>query len=149
MLKELGSATDDQLASRCDVNLNDVRKILYALHDVSLVSVNRTRDERTGWFIFHWRLQPDNIEGFIIGQKKKILEKLLTRLEYERAHDFYVCPSCGIRITFEDSVESLFRCSHCQRSLEHVDNSRVISYLEEKIKTIRRELGLPEESEIT
>jgi transcription initiation factor IIE alpha subunit len=74
-----------------------VRKALYRLYDHSIVALRRTRDKETGWFIFNWRLQPDQLEGFILNQKCRVLEKLETRLEYEKSHEFYSyqTPGCS------------------------------------------------------
>jgi hypothetical protein len=77
MLKESEEFTDDEIANKTGIRLNSVRKILYKLYDHSLVSLRRTRDPKTGWFIFHWRLQSDQLEGFIQSQKRRVLEKLL------------------------------------------------------------------------
>ncbi|HIJ07987.1 TPA: transcription factor, partial [Candidatus Bathyarchaeota archaeon] len=94
-LKNAEETTDDELANKTGIRLNSVRKILYKLYDHSLVSLRRTRDPKTGWFIFHWRLQPDQLEGFILSQKRRVLEKLNVRLEYEKNHDFYYCGTLG------------------------------------------------------
>ena len=59
ILKNSDEITDDEIATKTGIRLNSVRKILYKLYDHSLVSLRRTRDPKTGWFIFHWRLQPD------------------------------------------------------------------------------------------
>ncbi|NIO37991.1 transcription factor, partial [Candidatus Bathyarchaeota archaeon] len=83
ILKHSSETTDDQIANKTEIRLNSVRKILYRLYDHSLVSLRRTRDPKTGWFIFHWKLQPDQLEGFILSQKRRVLEKLSLRLEYE------------------------------------------------------------------
>lgn len=141
-LKNLEKATDDELSSRTDVRLNNVRKILYRLYNFSLVTVERIRDEKTGWFIFYWRLQPDQIEGFIQNQKRKILEKLETRLKYEQTHDFYYCgtPTCKC-VTFEDAVELVFRCPTCRKPLRHITNDHLIEALSSKIEAIKRELS--------
>jgi transcription initiation factor TFIIE subunit alpha len=119
-----------------------VRKILYKLYDHSLVSLRRTRDPKTGWFIFHWRLQPDQLEGFILSQKRRVLEKLDIRLEYEKNHDFYCCgtPGCK-RIPFEEAVELVFRCPTCGKPLMHYDNERILESLTKKVEILRKELG--------
>lgn len=141
-LRGLSKATDDELSSKTDVRLNTVRKILYRLQDFSLVTVDRLRDEKTGWFIFYWRLQSDQIEGFIQNQKRKILEKLVARLDYEQAHDFYHCPtpSCN-RVIFEEAVELAFHCQTCGKPLRHIDNDQVVKVLVDEIETIQRELS--------
>lgn len=141
-LKNLDEITDDEIANKTGIRLNSVRKILYKLYDHSLVSLRRTRDPKTGWFIFHWRLQPDQLEGFILSQKRRVLEKLNVRLEYETNHDFYCCSTPGCRrVTFEEAVEAVFHCSFCGKPLAHSDNEKMILNLEMKVKQLRKELG--------
>lgn len=142
VLREVDETTDEEIASRTEIRLNIVRKILYKLYDHSLVTLRRSRDQTTGWFIFHWRLQPDQLEGFILNQKRRVLEKLETRLDYEKNHDFYYCytPGCR-RIPFINAVELVFRCPTCNKSLMHFDNERVIEALSEKVEQLRKELS--------
>ena len=141
-LKGVDEITDDEIANKTSIRLNLVRKILYKLYDHSLVSLRRTRDPKTGWFIFHWKLQPDQLEGFILSQKRRVLEKLNVRLDYEKNHDFYYCgsPECK-RVPFEDAVELVFHCSSCTKPLVHFANERMTSKLSEKVDTLRKELG--------
>lgn len=141
-LKDAGEITDDQIANKTGIRLNSVRKILYRLYDHSLVSLRRSRDENTGWFIFHWKLQPDQLEGFIMNQKKHVLQKLDTRLSYEKNHEFYYCgtPGCK-RVPFEEAVELLFRCPTCNNPMMHFDNGKIIDVLSRKVGQLRKELG--------
>lgn len=141
-LKDTGEITDDEIANKTGIRLNFVRKILYKLYDHSLVSLRRSRDENTGWFIFHWKLQPDQLEGFILNQKRHVLEKLQTRLNYEKNHDFYYCGTPGdSRVTFEEAMELVFRCPTCNKPLMHFDNSQIIEVLGKKVEQLRKELG--------
>ena len=141
-LKGVKEITDDEIASQTGIRLNSVRKILYKLYDHSLVALRRSRDENTGWFVFHWRLQPDQLEGFIFNQKRRVLEKLQARLEYEKNHDFYYCDTPGCRrVPFEEAVEIVFRCSTCNRTMMHFDNGRLIESLDKKIGELRKELS--------
>lgn len=142
ILKNSDETTDDDLANKTGIRLNTVRKILYKLYDHSLVSLRRTRDPKTGWFIFHWKLQLDQLEGFILSQKRRVLEKLDIRLEYEKNHDFYYCytPGCK-RIPFEEAVELVFRCPTCGKPLMHYDNNKIIQALIKKTEQIRKELS--------
>ena len=142
ILKEVDETTDDQIATQTGIRLNSVRKILYRLYDHSLVALRRSRDENTGWFIFHWRLQPDQLEGFILNQKRRVLEKLETRLRYEEKHDFYYCYTLGCKqIPFEEAMELVFRCPTCNKPLMHFDNSKIVSVLTKKVEQLRKELG--------
>jgi len=142
LLKEVGETTDDEIATQTGIRLNSVRKILYKLYDHSLVALRRSRDENTGWFIFHWRLQLDQLEGFILSQKRRVLEKLEARLRYEQNHDFYYCYTLGCkRIPFEDAMEVVFRCPTCNKPLMHFENTKIVSALAKKVEQLRKELG--------
>lgn len=142
ILKNSDEITDDEIANKTGIRLNNVRKILYKLYDHSLVSLRRTRDPKTGWFIFHWKLQPDQLEGFILSQKRRVFEKLNIRLEYEKNHDFYYCytPGCK-RIPFEEAVELVFKCPACGKPLMHYDNEKIVKVLTQKVEQLRKELG--------
>jgi transcription initiation factor TFIIE subunit alpha len=141
-LKNVDEITDDEIANTTGIRLNIVRKILYKLYDHSLVSLRRTRDPKTGWFIFHWKLQPNQLEGFILSQKRRVLEKLTVRLEYEKNHDFYYCNTAGCkRVPFEEAVELVFHCSTCGKPLVHCENGKIVQRLSEKVEQLRKELG--------
>lgn len=141
-IKTVDEITDDEIASKTGIRLNIVRRILYKLYDHSLVSLRRTRDPKTGWFIFHWKLQPNQLEGFILSQKRRVLEKLDVRLDYEKNHDFYFCntPGCK-RVPFEEAVELVFNCSNCGKPLSHCENGKIVQVLSSKVEELRKELG--------
>jgi transcription initiation factor TFIIE subunit alpha len=142
ILKETGETTDDEIATKTEIRLNTVRKILYKLYDHSLVGLRRSRDKNTGWFIFHWRLQLDQLEGFILNQKHRVLEKLEARLKYEQDHDFYYCFTEGCkRIPFEEAMELVFRCPTCNKLLMHFDNTELKETLAQQVEQLRKELG--------
>lgn len=142
ILKETGETTDDDIATKTEIRLNTVRRILYKLYDHSLVGLRRSRDKTTGWFIFHWRLQLDQLEGFILNQKRRVLEKLEARLRYEEGHDFYYCYTEGCkRIPFEDAMELVFRCPTCNKLLMHFDNNELKNVLAQRVEKLRKELG--------
>jgi transcription initiation factor TFIIE subunit alpha len=141
VLIKMGRATDDQLSLKTNININDVRRILYSLHDASLISTERVRDEKTGWFIFYWTPQLDAVEGFVVSRRRKVLEKLKARLKYEQNHDFYDCVNlqCKRHTPFEEAIEYMFRCPSCGSDLAYVDNSNAVEKLQRKIKELEGE----------
>ncbi len=141
-LKKLSEGTDEIIANDCAVRLNTVRKVLYKLYDHGLVSCTRVRDEKTGWFIFYWRLQPDQLDAFIRSRKKRALDKLQQRLDYERNHTFFICKTdSDVRVTFEEGMETSFKCSKCGNQLESAENADLISVLEAKLERLEAELS--------
>ena len=141
-LKKRGKATEDELAKNTNIKLNELRKTLFRLQKFSIITPEVVHDKNSGWMIFYWRLREDRLESIIRTQKRKVLEKLKERLEYERSHDFYVCVNkkCGGRFTFEEAMEYVFRCPNCGGPLEHFDNSQIIRVLEEKIAKLEEEI---------
>ena len=141
-LKKLGEGTDEIIANDCAIRLNTVRKVLYKLYDHGLVSCTRVRDEKTGWFIFYWRLQPDQLDAFIRTRKKRALDKLKQRLDFERNHTFFVCKTdVEVRVTFEEAMESSFKCGKCGNQLDSSENAGMVSILESKIEKLEAELS--------
>lgn len=142
VLSEVDETTDEEIVAKTEINLNHVRKLLYRLYGNSLVGLRRIRDKETGWFIFYWRLQPDQLDGFIQNQKRRILDKLEARLEYEKGHDFYYCytPGCK-RVPFEEAVEIVFQCPTCNKPLMHFENGKIIKFLTGKVEQLRKELS--------
>jgi transcription initiation factor TFIIE subunit alpha len=142
VLKENEDITVEDISAKTNIQINDVRKLLYRFYNHSLVTSRRFRDKETGWFIFQWRLQPELVEAYIQGMKHKILKKLEARLEYEASHEFYHCgnPTCP-KTTFEVAMETVFRCPYCDEPLRRVDNRPIIEFLEKKIAEIKGDLG--------
>jgi len=141
-LKKLGEATDEIIANDCGIRLNTVRKVLYKLYDHGLVSCTRVRDEKTGWFIFYWRLQPDQLDAFIRSRKKRALDKLKQRLDFEKDHSFFICKNDSeVRITFEEAMETSFKCGKCGNQLDSSDNAELIIGLEARIQKLEAELS--------
>jgi len=87
-LKGVREITDNEIADKTQIRLNMVRKALYRLYDHSLVALRQSRDKETGWSIFNWRLQPDQPEGFILNQKRLVLEKWDPGLNTRKATSF-------------------------------------------------------------
>ena len=90
------NATDEEIASATGLKIKTVRKALYDLFGRSLISGIRVRDPKRGWFVYRWKAQRDQTDGFIQTQKKKILNRLKQRLDHEETREFYFCgtPTC-------------------------------------------------------
>jgi transcription initiation factor TFIIE subunit alpha len=138
VLKGVHEITDNEIMDQTQIRLNTVRKILYRLYDHSLVAIRQSRDKETGWFIFNWRLQPDQLESFILNQKRRVLEKLETRLEYEKSHKFYSCQTRGCkRFPFAEAFELLFKCPVCNKPMMYINNDWIVGVLTRKIEQIK------------
>ena len=132
--------TDEEIAKITGFRINDVRSALYKLYDYRLAFYRRTRDPKTGWFVYHWRMDSDG-RKVLQGQKKRDLMVLRSRLEYEEQNIFFVCKTgnCS-RFTFEVAADNGFRCPNCGSMLEHHDNSAIIENLRRRIRELEQAL---------
>ena len=134
-------ATDEEIASSTGLRINMVRKVLYDLFGKSLITGIKVKDERKGWFVYRWRTRREEVEQFIEKQKKKIVERLQPRLEYENASEFYHCGNdeC-LRVTFEDALDGMFKCPSCGSILNFKNNDRPKKAYAKKIDEIKNDM---------
>lgn len=130
-------ATDEEIASATGMRINIIRKVLYDMFGKALITGIRVKDEKKGWFVYRWRAKQDQVDNFIDNQKKKILDRLQKRLEYEDSSEFYHCGNKDCpRVKFDTAVEVFFKCPICKGSLNMVDNGKVKEALRYKIEQI-------------
>lgn len=135
-------ATDEEIASATGLRINIIRKVLYDMFGKALITGIRVKDEKKGWFVYRWRAKKDQVDSFIDNQKKKILDRLQIRLEYEESSEFYHCGNkeCP-RLKFDEAVELFFKCTNCKGALNMVANDRVKEALRFKIEQITADIS--------
>ena len=136
-------ATDEEIASATGLRINIIRKSLYDMFGKALITGIRVKDEKKGWFVYRWRAKQDQVDSFIDNQKKKILDRLQIRLEYEESSEFYHCGNKDCpRLKFDSAVELFFKCTICKGPLNMVDNGRVKEALRYKIEQLTADISL-------
>ncbi len=140
-LMETGEETSDEaIANALELKVNDVRRALYSLSEYGFVSYRRVRDKNSGWYIYYWRINVEDINSILLVRKREILRKLKERLEYEESNSFYYCPIDGTRYTFEEAFENGFTCPRCGAELVFIDNDRIKHVLASRIRKLQEEL---------
>ena len=135
-------ATDEEIANATGLRINIIRKVLYDMFGKALITGIRVKDDKKGWFVYRWRAKRDQVDNFIDNQKKKILDRLQKRLEYEESSEFYYCGNKDCpRVKFDSAVEIYFKCSNCKGPLNMVDNGKVKEALRYKIDEIVSEIS--------
>ncbi|QKR01019.1 transcription factor [Metallosphaera tengchongensis] len=152
LLDNRSELTDEDMANKLNIKVNEVRKKLYLLAEHGLVSYRRTRDKETGWYVYYWKANVDQINELLLSRKREILNKLRARLEYESTNEFYICPEDKSKYTFEEAFENEFKCPKCGVQLTYYDSAKMKEFLESKIREIEEEIeretkiGNPESS---
>jgi transcription initiation factor TFIIE subunit alpha len=134
--------TDEEIASATGLKINIVRKVLYDMFGKALITGIRVKDEKKGWFVYRWRAKQDQVDNFIDNQKKKILDRLYNRLEYEESTEFYHCSNRDCpRVKFDVAVELFFKCPNCKGSLNMIDNTKIKEALHHKIGQVTADIN--------
>ena len=134
--------TDEEIASATGLKINIVRKVLYDMFGKALITGIRVKDEKKGWFVYRWRAKQDQVDNFIDNQKKKILDRLHNRLEYEESTEFYHCGNRDCpRVKFDVAIELFFKCPNCKASLNMIDNTKIKEALRHKIDQVTTDIN--------
>lgn len=140
MFRDPSEFLDEELASKLNAGINEVRRALYDLQSLGLVTYRRERDEKDGKFIYYWYADVEHLNQLLLQRKRSVLKRLEERLRLEEENSFYICPSDGIRLSFDEALENEFRCPRCGLSLEFVDNNEIKERLKELILHLREEV---------
>lgn len=132
--------TDEEIAKETGIRVNTVRKVLYRLYDNRLASYRRTRDKKTGWYIYYWKMDLNKASEIMKNVEREYLQKLLQKLEHERSNMFFSCGNGCEKVVFDAASETNFKCPACSGTLSYYDNSSIIQNLEEQIR--RLEVGM-------
>jgi transcription initiation factor TFIIE subunit alpha len=136
-----GEVTDEELAERLGLELNDVRRALFILYENDLATYRRLRDEDSGWLTYLWTFQYENVYENLAEEMERLLEALEERREYEMEHEFYLCEVCSLRFEFGEAMDRGFECPECGSPLEAMENEHLVEAMDERIDALRTELG--------
>ncbi|MCD2199293.1 MULTISPECIES: transcription factor [unclassified Halobacterium] len=137
-----GEVTDEELAERLGLELNDVRRALFILYENDLATYRRVRDEDSGWLTYLWTFEYDNVPENLREEMDRLLEALVDRREYELANEFYLCEVCSIRFEFGEAMDLGFECPECGSPVEAMENTDLVEAMDERIENLRAELGV-------
>jgi transcription initiation factor TFIIE subunit alpha len=137
-----GEVTDEELAERLGLELNDVRRALFILYENDLATYRRLRDEDSGWLTYLWTFEYENVPANLREEMERLLEALEERRDYELDNEFYLCEVCSIRFEFGEAMDLGFECPECGSRLETMENPHLIEAIDERIAALREELGV-------
>ncbi|MEM2727024.1 MAG: transcription factor E [Archaeoglobaceae archaeon] len=131
-----GEFTDDQLALELGIEINEIRKALFAMYELGLAEYRRKKDDETGWMEYYWKLNYDKARLVLKRELEKTKEKLLKKLETESNAIYYLCPNMCIKVSYDEAISMNFTCPQCKSELHFLDCSSAIAKIEEEIRNI-------------
>ncbi|AEA46242.1 Transcription factor E [Archaeoglobus veneficus SNP6] len=128
--------TDEELSAELGIEINDVRKSLFALYELGLAEYRRKRDDETGWMEYYWKINYDKQNEVLRRELLKTRRKLEEKLEMEEASVYYICVNGCIKVNYEEAMEFNFMCPRCGGFLEYFDTSLIVEKVREEIEKI-------------
>ncbi|AKG92110.1 Transcription factor E {TFE} [Geoglobus ahangari] len=131
-----GEFTDEQLAEELGVEINDVRRVLFALYEIGLASYRRKKDEDTGWMEYYWRINYEKEREVLRKELEKTRDKLSAKLQMEDETVYYICMNGCVKVKYEEAMEYGFACPKCGGMLEYLDSREAVARIREELEKI-------------
>jgi len=128
--------TDDQLALELGIEINEIRRALFALYELGLAEYRRRRDDETGWMEYYWKINYEREKEVLRRELEKMREKLQEKLESETNTIYYICPRMCVKVSYDEAMDYNFACPRCGSMLEYLDCSEAIRKIEDEIRRI-------------
>jgi len=140
-LKGREHTSEFKVAEEMGMDIHTARTLLYNLFDHNVVRFDRKKDRKKGWYVTYWDMMEDNIKNLYNKMQKEKMDKLKGRLEKEEGNQFYMCANACTRMDFDKAMEFNFKCPECGELMNHMDNSRTIQFIHEKIEDLQQEMA--------
>ncbi|MFW6286268.1 MAG: hypothetical protein ACOC16_04065 [Nanoarchaeota archaeon] len=127
-------ASEFDISEGVGFTVSQIRSILYELKAKNLIDYDRKKDKEKGWYLYYWRVLPQNFDTVYYNEKKTKLEQFKERLEEEEDSIYYICPNYCKRLPFEESLENNFTCPVCGALMNEENKTRKIEILKRNIK---------------
>ena len=121
-LKNRVNVSEFKLADALNITVNQVRNMLYRMHQHNLVTFIRKKDKKKGWYIYYWTMNDAYMREAMINFMKRKLEDFKQKLEKEMIGNYFICPNKCTRLALEQAMEQEFRCQECGELMQQQDN---------------------------
>jgi transcription initiation factor TFIIE subunit alpha len=132
-------ATDTELAEELGEKPSHIRRVLYDLYEARIAEYHKEKDKETGWLTFYWQIKPDHAIATIADRTRKELAQLNQALDFEKSHEFFICPQGAERFDFARATEASFSCPEHGVVLQQHDNKNELAQLKDRIQALERE----------
>lgn len=133
--------TDDQLALELGIEINEIRKALFAMYEIGLAEYRRKRDDETGWMEYYWRIRYDKTKLVLRRELEKTKKKLEEKLENESGAIYYICPNMCVKVNYDEAIAMNFVCPKCGSRIEFLDSKPAVEKIKEEIENINKILA--------
>ena len=140
ILKNKENVNEFEIAEKLKLTINQIRNVIYKFEHHNLVSSNRKKDRKKGWYIYFFTFNKKEVENLVIRIKTEKINKLKKQLTRETSHEYYMCPNQCMRVTTENALEHGFRCIECNSLLQTEKIEKNIIKLKKDLEGYEQEI---------
>lgn len=129
------------IAKKLNLTINQTRNILYKLSDNRIVSFNRKKDKKKGWYTYFWTLDIIKALEFTESRTGESVRNLISQKKNRESKRFYHCSICNLEVSEETALINNFTCVECGTVYELKENKELIEDLDIKISSLNSELA--------
>ena len=131
-----GEITDQKIAEKMKVRPNTIRRMLNEMHTKGVITYRKEK-EKSGWYNYIWRINPERLEEYIASEKNRYVGSLEERLNFEEENHFFQCTDGCVKMEYNSAFESKFKCPLCGNELAHYDNNKDVKAIQNELKLLK------------
>ncbi len=132
--------TDEEIGKKMPLKVTEIRTILNRLHYRGIACYQKTKNPKTGWYLYTWEIKNSRIAEILIEVHAEDITKLEKGMEFEESHAFFSAGKDLAEYPFEIAAEYNFKDPESGKPLISVDNKRRVKDLAKKIENLKTEM---------
>lgn len=136
-------SNDEKIADSLKKKVTEIRTTLNRLHYHGLAEYTKTRNKKTGWYSYSWKINEKKIIELVISEAKEEMEKLQKQSRQTTEYSLFNCKNkCG-EMSFEIAMQYNFQCPECGNKMDSINEAKRMNDLNtkrEKLGDILKEL---------
>ena len=130
------------IAKKMNITINQARNILYKISDFGLVSSERKKDKKKGWYTYYWKFEILKALNFLKDLLVKEKEEMSLEIKKREQNKHYFCKLCNLEYEESEALFMDFTCDECGELFEVKEDSRVIKDLNKSIERIDEKINI-------
>ncbi len=140
LLKNKGKKLSaEHIAEKSELDIKDIRKVLYILQDLDLVKSHKTTNEKKHSSYFYWVPTFENVNKYLIQKYQENIDELKQELDFSEKV-LFECEECQEeRYPYTEAMRHDFLCPICKKGeLVSMNNTEKVKSLKEEIESLKK-----------
>ena len=130
------------IAKKLGITINQTRNILYKISDFGLVSSERKKDKKKGWYTYFWKFEIMKSLEFLKNLLLENKAEINKEIEVREKTNYYVCELCNLEYGEDEALLMDFTCDECGELFTTKDNSKLVKELKKRLDRIDERIAV-------